>query len=210
MGGGGGGWGVGSYSGSISWFGLGIGGVVTRFGTASAPPEIPLDNYPVTGIIEVKIDGVVIPPDEYELRNGRTVVRLRTSASANPTERWGWPTSQVGDLPDTENGTFSITYTYGQDPGDGGRLAAVKLAEYLVLPSFGGVTDFPTRVTDVTRQGISAKVTDAIDLLNKGTTGIYAVDLWLKSVNPSDARRQSVAWSPDRGRPRRAQSPTTS
>ena len=208
--GGGGAWGLGSAWGAVSWYGLGTGGVVSHFGTSDAPPEVPLGNYPVLDLVQVKIDGVIIPTDEYELRDYRTLVRLRPNASATPTERWGWPTSQVGDLPDTEPGTFSVTYTYGQDPGSGGRLACKKMAELLALPSFGVQSHLPTRVTSIQRQGVSAAVADVEDLLSKGLLGIYEVDSWLETVNPTHASRQSVVWSPDLGRPRRQATPSTS
>jgi hypothetical protein len=164
----------------------------------------------VRSIVLVKIDGVVIPSSEYELRDYRTLVRIRPTASFVPTERWGWPTSQIGDLPDTEPGTFSVTYTYGQDPGAGGRRACRKLAEVLAIPDFGGPSQFPGRVTSVQRQGISAVVADVEDLIKAGHIGIPEVDQWLATVNPTKATRQSVVWSPDIGRPRRQATTTTS
>ena len=70
----------------------------SRAGAAGLPGEL---------IVQVLIDGVVIPPEEYELRDHRTLVRLRPTPSYVPTERYGWPTAQVEDLPDSEMGTFS-------------------------------------------------------------------------------------------------------
>jgi hypothetical protein len=206
----GGAWGFGAAWGSTSWYGLGEGNVVTHFGD-SAPPELPLGVFPVRTVLQVKIDGVVIPgpydpatqTGEWELRDFKTLVRIRPTASSVPTERWGWPVNQIGDLPDTQEGTFSVTYTYGQDCGVGGRRSAKLLAETFALPQFGDSSLIPQRVTSLNRQGITAVVVDPIDILNKGMTGIYAVDAWLLAVNPTKARHQSVAWSPDIAKVRR-------
>lgn len=188
--------------GSSSMMTMGAPPVVGHYGE-NTPPTIVLNDFPVRTIVQVKIDGVVIPPTEYQLREFQKLVRLRTSASATPTERWGWPTAQVQDLPDTENGTFSVTYTYGSDPGSGGRMACLKLAEALALPQLGDTTRYPTRMTSFTRQGVTAQVASVIDVLKQGGTGIYEVDLWLSAVNPNKGRRQAVIFSPDRGVNRR-------
>ena len=206
----GGSWGFAASWGASSWYGLGEGGVVTHFGDSSLP-ELPLGVFPVRKIIEVKIDGVVIPgpynpatqTGEWELRDFKTLVRIRPTASSVPTERWGWPVNQIQALPDTQQGTFSVTYTFGQDCGTGGRLSARLLAEVFALPRFGDSSTIPQRVTSVNRQGITAIVADPLDILNKGSTGIYAIDAWLLAVNPTKARQQSVVWSPDIAKVRR-------
>lgn len=203
--GGGGGWNAGW--GNASYFGFGAGAVVSHFGTSHVP-EVELGDYPIDSVLEVKIDGIVIPAAEYELRDYKMLVRLRTSASENPTARWGWPTSQIGDLPDTELGTFSVTYTYGTDAGASGKRAARALAEFLILPDFGDPTAFPQRVSSISRQGISATVASVEDMMSKGLLGIPDVDYWLDTVNPGKRRRQSAVWSPDLGRQRRAANPT--
>ena len=178
-------------------------GVLAHYGTLE-PPTVQLP-YPVTEILQVKIDGTVIPPEEYELRDFRSLVRIRPTASTVPVARWGWPTSQVMDLPDTEPGTFSVSYLYGNPPPAAGKLAARRLAEYLVLPQLGDATRLPTRVRQVSRQGISAMVTDVLDLLEKGMLGIYECDVFVKTYNPHGLARQSAIWSPDMGRAARRQ-----
>lgn len=188
--------------GMCSSYGSSTPGVVSHYG-CSNPPEVELGAYPVTEILEVLIDGTVIPPDEYELRDYRTLVRMRPTASFDPTDRWGWPTCQVNDLPLTELGTFGVTFMYGQPPPTSGVVAARKLAEYFALPQLGSELKFPTRVTQVQRQGVSVMVADVIDIIKTGRTGIYEVDLFLRSFNPGQNDRPASVWSPDSGRPRR-------
>ena len=200
--GGGGAFGGGGSWGAVSWYQMGVGSTVSHFGN-STPPELPLPNYPVLDIIQVKIDGVIIPDDEYRLDDFRTLVRMRPTASSTPTERWGWPQAQINDLPDTEEGTFSVTYTFGQDPGVMGRIAAKKLAEFIALPAFGQTDNYPNRMTNLSRQGVTVQVADAIDLLSKGSLGITEVEEWLTTVNPGKNIRQASVWSPDIARARR-------
>lgn len=177
-------------------------GVAAHYGSLN-PPEIDLGVYPVTEITLVTIDGVTIPADEYELRDYRVLVRMRPNATFTPTERWGWPTGQIQDLPDSEVGTFAVTYMYGQPPPASGLRAVKKLAEYLVLPDLGDDTHYPARIESMTRQGVSTRTTDVLDFVKTGGTGIVEVDLFLQTVNPQKLQRQARVWSPDRGRARR-------
>ena len=200
-----GGWSYGSWgTGSGE---LGIPGVVKHYGN-EFPPVVVLKDYPVNAILQVKINGTVIPSNEYDLRNQRNLVRVRPTAADVPTECWGWPTTQTMDLDDTELGTFSITYTFGQDPGYGGRQACVALAAFLALPQLGDNTQYPQRVTTINRQGITTQIASPIDIINKGATGIEEVDLWILSVNPNKLRKQSVFLSPDRARGNRQGTPS--
>lgn len=177
-------------------------GVMSHYGSTE-PPELTLP-YPVREILEVTIDGIVIPPAEYELRDFQTLVRMRPEPASTPTARYGWPTSQRQDLTLGNVGTFGVTFMFGNDPPQNGRIAARKLAEYLVVPQLGDATKYPRRVTSITRQGVSTGVTDIINVMQKtGSTGIYEVDLFLRSVNPNKLQRQGAVWSPDIGRNRR-------
>lgn len=207
LGAGGGAWGYNASWGSCNYYGLGAGGVASHYGCTN-PPEIELGAYPVNEIIQVLIDGTVIPSNEYELRDHKTLVRIIPTPSYTPTECFGWPTCQIQDLPDSQEGTFSVTYTFGQDPGSGGRMACKALAQCFALAHLGVSDAFPMRTTQIQRQGITAQVTDVIDILSKGALGIYEVDSWIASVNPTKQTRQSTVWSPDLGRPRRTRYPS--
>lgn len=169
---------------------------------------IQLYDFPVNAITEVKIDGTVIPTDEYELREFKYLVRMLPTANAQPTVRWGWPTSQRQDLPDTELNTFSVTYTFGQDPGSGGRIACRALAENLALPCFGDANAYPERLTTISRQGVTAQFANVIDIMTTGGTGIRTVDLWIKSVNPNNRMKKPLVFSPDVARNQRQRNPS--
>jgi hypothetical protein len=173
------------------------------------PPYILLYDYPINEIVEVLIDGVVIPPDEYELRDYKYLIRKLPSATAVPTQRYGWPTSQRQDLNPDQPGTFAVTYKYGQDPGEMGRMAALALAENIISPIFGEANKYPERVTQITRQGVTAQIASVIDIMKTGGTGIRTVDLWIMTVNPRKLRRRPKISSPDIGRNMRQPRVTT-
>jgi hypothetical protein len=175
---------------------------VCNYGS-SKPPEVDLGVFPVIAVSEVKIDGVVIPPNEYALQDSRTLVRIMPTAGSAPTQRYGWPVAARTDLPDTEPGTFSVTYTYGTPPGDDGILAVKTLARQLVLNYYDQDNVLPQRVTSMTRQGVSVAITDVMDFFARGLSGLYEVDLFIETVNPTKRKMKPMAWSPDVGRPRR-------
>lgn len=170
---------------------------LSMFGVSQAP-EIAFEDYPVRQILEVKIDGDIIPADEYELRDQQTLIRTLPTASSQPTDRYGWPTSQRMDLPDTEPNTFSITYTYGADCGEGGRRACELLAAAWVCDELGDETRLPDRATSVERQGVTIQMASSEDLLQRGRTGIVQVDAWLQAVNPNNLTEDALVLTPDR------------
>ena len=202
---GGGGWGYGW--GASATGNLGMPPVMALY-AEDMGPFIELYDYPINEIVQVKIDGVVIPSDEYELRENKWLIRILPTPSSVPTERYGWPTSQIQYLPDTQEGTFSVTYTYGQDPGTMGRLAAKALAENIAMPLFGDANKYPERVTTITRQGVTAQIASVIDIMKTGGTGIRTVDLWIMSVNPQKLRRKPIVFSPDIARNMRQPHPS--
>ena len=61
----------------------------------------------------------------------------------------------------------------------------------------------PQRVTSVVRQGVVYTVLDNQSFVEELKTGVYAVDLFLKAVNPDKARARSRVFSPDVARGRR-------
>lgn len=93
---------------------------------------------------------------------------------------------------------IEVTYSYGVDPTAMGRRAAKVLANQLLRARVRpDECELPSRVTSISRQGISMTMLDPQDFLQDGRTGLYEVDLFLKSVNPDRARVRSRVFSPD-------------
>lgn len=97
-----------------------------------------------------------------------------------------------------------ITYSYGTPVPVAGKMAARKLAiEFARLWSGDEMCELPQRVTSVSRQGVSYTILDNQEFIDELRTGLYEIDLFLKVVNPDNARRKSKVFSPDQPRARR-------
>lgn len=98
-----------------------------------------------------------------------------------------------------------ISYSYGAPPPALGRMAALQLAKqfYLVWTGREDECELPERVTSVTRQGVSWVLMDNQQYLDDLRTGIYIVDMFLRSVNPGKATQKAKIFSVDMPRGRR-------
>ena len=202
------GWGSGSASGYSywgSWAGYGWGwwrSDGARSCGCNPLSEVRLAGYPVRKILQVKIDGVVLPlldannNPNYRLDRRRTLVRM-----ADPTagQRF-WPSCQNLDLNDDNLGTFSITYDWGQEPPSLGKAAAAQLARelWLACTPGSGKCALPTKVTKVVRQGLTIdRILSVADMLRAGSSGIQLFDAFIAAANPDKRRRASAVYSPD-------------
>jgi hypothetical protein len=85
--------------------------------------EIPLKG-PNPVISEIKIDGDVLTPDEYTIKDGYRLMRMSTDGRRPP----DWPRTNKLYLADTEQYTWSITYTYGHTVDFFAKRATIELA----------------------------------------------------------------------------------
>jgi hypothetical protein len=165
--------------------------------------EVVLAGVPIREIEEVLIDGVPLDADEYALMEPNRLVRLRDITA--PHRRLVWPGCQIMDLPETEEGTFAITYTYGADPPQAGRSAAAALAcEIWRACSPAGECSLPDDVTRVVREGITMESTGLVAAaLKSGQTGIAAIDSFVGIFANEGVAGRSSVWSPDLDYPQR-------
>lgn len=140
---------------------------------------------PVGEIHEVRVDGVVLDPSTYRLDGARLV---RTDGQA-------WPTSQDLTLPDTEPGTFSVTYLPGYKVDALGTIAAGVLTHEYAKACSGGHCRLPAGVTQIARQGITMEV--GADAFPNQRTGIREVDVFIERWNPHGLRTAPRVLSPD-------------
>jgi|SRR5882724_104626 len=155
-----------------------------------APDSLQLKS-PVQSITSVKVDGVVLPSSAYQLYDNRSLVRLQDASGIS----LRWPIYQRLELPDTEVGSFSVTYSWGIPVPEAGKLAAQVFATELARYLNRDESAFSDRTISVTRQGVSQAL-DPTPFL-QGTTGLFFVDAFLKTVNPHGARRRPSITSPD-------------
>lgn len=166
----------------------------TNGGSCGCEAGIRLNPYPVRSITAVKIDGVTLLSSQYRLDDQRWLVRPGALL---------WPVWQRLDLPDTAVGTFSVAITYGAAPPSTGVSAASTLAAEFAKLRAGLPNRLPQRVTNITRQGVSMTLLDPLTSIKDGFTGLYDVDLFLRSENPGKQTRRPTVWSPDTTRNRR-------
>lgn len=161
---------------------------------------IRLAGYPIQRIQEVLLNGqVLVEGVDYRLDGRRDLIRL-ADLTADPVVDRYWPTCQDLSLPDTEPGTYSVTYEWGAPPPEGGKLAAAQLAVELwrASPGNGGECKLPNRVERVVRQGITMdRIVPVADMLRAGQTGLGLVDAFIALTNPQKAKRRSAVYSPD-------------
>lgn len=166
-----------------------LGSVLLRPGLTKT--TIPLRGRPVVSVDLVRAttdfasgttDIRIISPDDYFLTD-HGVLNFRT-----------------GLMDDIE-----VTYRYGSVPPMAGRMAARTLAKQFALLWEGSdECSLPDRVTSISRQGLTYTILDSQDFIADLRTGVYEVDLFLKTANPDRALRKARVFSPDRPRARRS------
>lgn len=145
---------------------------------------------PINSVLEVKMDGAVVPLTGLRVDNRSSVVGMPNGVC--------WPLCQDMNLFDTEVGTYSVKYLRGVPLPVSGKLALAEFVVELCKACIGDATCcLPKRVTNVTRQGISMTLLDPMSFLENGKTGLYLVDAWLQSVNPKQRVRSAAVFSPD-------------
>lgn len=189
---------VSGFQGSTPWFPVQLGGQWLNIGcgcagngcSCSSVSEVQL--YGPVGVIDtVLVDGVELTAGiDYRLDAGGRLVRLGAA----------WPLCQNISAPDTEEGTWSVTYTAGLPvDGLGAWVAGILAGEY-VQACKTGECRLPTGVTQIVRDGVT--MTIGAGAFPGNLTGIREVDSWVARYNPNGLKSASVVWSPDLNRPR--------
>lgn len=157
---------------------------------------VTLAGVPVREIIAVKVDGAFLTSGDYRLDYQRDLVRMRDTAA--PTVPVAWPSRQILDLPNTEEHTWSVTYTYGADPPPMAVTAAKELGcEIYKMCTDADDCQIPSGVTKVVRQGVTLDRSALATALAAGAVGLASVDLFLGTYNPDKLPQRSAVWSPD-------------
>jgi|PlaIllAssembly_1097288.scaffolds.fasta_scaffold00252_5 hypothetical protein len=133
-------------------------------------------------IVSVVIDGVTLDPSAYRL-DARQLIR---------TDGGTWPECQDFNVNAGEIGSWEVTYLTGRPVPVGGQIAAgVYSCEILKALCDDDACSLPARVQTVTRQGVTVGFLDPMTFLEDGLTGVYIVDMWIRSVNPYGAKQRA-------------------
>lgn len=148
------------------------------------------------------IDSLLIDGEEVELWNGdwrlddgHLLVWQGTGVSPIPA-------GQDLDKPDTELGTWSITYSRSYPVLEDARLAMTYLAiEFAKACEGKSKCALPRGVSNVVRNGVSFTID--VGLFPNGLTGIEITDQWILKWNPPGSPTQSAqVFDPARRKPR--------
>ena len=141
---------------------------------------IPLPG-PSTAVTQVKIDGVVLNASEYGIYEGNCLFRRVGS----------WPTSNDITKANTEEGTFTITYSFGNAPT---RITVMATVELVCQMMKDPTTLSRLRgVTSANVQGVSVSLDAAEDA---EALGIPAVGRFLDRFAPRGLGALGV-WTPE-------------
>lgn len=107
-----------------------------------------------------------------------------------------WPECNDLASPDTQGGTWSVTYSYGIKPSVTAlEMAAVFACEVAKLCA-GVKCRLSGPITSVNRDGVSITL-DPKAFIDFGLTGLPEVDRWLRVINPHGLAQRGEIWSPD-------------
>jgi hypothetical protein len=156
---------------------------------------------PVGYIDSLKIDGaeVDLTTGDFRLDDGHLLVWQGSGASP-------LPETQDLNKPDTEPGTWSITYSRSYPVGEDAKIAVAYLAmEFAKACLPKAKCSLPRGVTNVVRNGVSFSV--EAGLFPGGLTGIDVVDQFILKWAPAGSPlRNATVFNPGKSAPRRVNS----
>jgi hypothetical protein len=143
---------------------------------------------PVASVDEVLVGDEVVPPSAYRVDITRGAwLLVRTDGEC-------WPACQNFTADEGEEGSFVVTYGLGTVPPRSLLVAAAQLACEWASGLVGGPCKLPSKMTQLSRQGVTVEL-EAPDAGDK--TGIREVDAVVAALNPTGRLAPPVLYSPD-------------
>jgi hypothetical protein len=164
------------------------------------PYRVNLGFWPVTSVLNVWYDGETQEPDLFHVDHYRYLVRNDGEAFPENRANNMWADTG-GDYDNLSDGfVFEVEIEYGLQPPRLVQRATRDLACKLLTEFLcdSGDCEKDDRITSISREGVSYTLMDPIQLLRQGGgTGIYSVDLAVKTFNPSGLQSPTIVWTPD-------------
>jgi hypothetical protein len=151
---------------------------------------------PVASIVSVRVDGAslnVTGGDIFVL-DQQWLVRTDTTAC--------WPQCADQNLAPGDTDAFEVTYLRGLPVPDALAKAYASLACEYSRACLGLPCRLPSRVSSISRQGVTISMVDIAELLRNGLTGLWEVDQVILALNPGGLKGRTRFWSPDMQDPR--------
>ncbi len=159
---------------------------------------------PVYDIVEVSVDGAVVPSDTYSVYDGRYLTRVQNGPAAP--EGLCWPTCQDMTRSLAMENTFGVTYRTGLNLSGMATMAVTELTAHFIRGCNGGCgcgAGTQQNLQRVSRQGVDLEFLDVSQVLSEGKTGIPLVDQFVYLQNPLGLGSTLRVLSPDAPRPPR-------
>lgn len=145
---------------------------------------------PVREVVEVRMDGVVMDPSLYRVDENRKLVR---------TDQQMWPMCQDMSKDDTEDGTWSVTITVGEDVPALGRRAVGELAAEFAKDCAGEACQVPYDITSLSRQGVNLSYGSPNEEdTAPGFLGLRMVRLFIGTYNAQNLRHRGKVYDIDK------------
>lgn len=144
---------------------------------------------PVAEIVQVKVDGDILPTGSYRVDNAS--ILLRTDGGS-----WPWCNDLNDD--DDQPGTWSVTAKYGRLVPESGEWAVGALACEIIKAIEGHDCRLPENIQTLARQGITISFPNILENFARGKTGLYLTDLFISTFNPNGLTDRSRTYSVDR------------
>jgi hypothetical protein len=145
---------------------------------------------PVSGIGDVKVDGVTLDPaTDYRVDDYRKLIRLGGLE---------WPVCNDLSKDDTEVGTWSVEVIVGQPLTPLGEMALGELAlQFIKLLLCDKSCALPKPVQSLSRQGISMNFLDPNQVFLNGRVGLHLCDMFIGTTNPNGLKTRSRVYDVD-------------
>jgi hypothetical protein len=146
---------------------------------------------PVSSIVSVRIGGesLNVTGGGIFVLDQQWLVRTDTTAC--------WPQCADQNLAPGDPDAFEVTYLRGLAVPDALANAYATLSCEFARACLGLPCRLPGRVSSLSRQGLTVSMVDVQELLKYGLTGIYEVDLVIRSINPQSLFGRTRMWSPE-------------
>lgn len=168
-----------------------------------APHKLTFGLWPVTAVVSVWEEGEEKDPEDFHIDEWRYLVRNDGEVFPRCAN---WYAQSGGEFDNEEDGyVFQVTIEHGILAPPLIRRATAAFACQLLNDSLGDCEDcdLPSRLTAVSRQGVSFTIEDFTDLMRAGSTGVFALDMAIKVFNPSHLQSPSWVWTPEIARGKR-------
>lgn len=164
------------------------------------PNQINLGLWPVTDLTSVRYEGVTYTgsalTDEFHILGHRYLAR-KDGESFRTGNQWAVSGGEFDTLDDGY--VFEVEIEYGlTGPRLLTRAARALACQFVIVCCTDKPCKLPDRVTSITRSNISMEIGSVMELLEKGRTGIFEVDLAISVFNPKRLQSPSFLWMPNK------------